>query len=64
MTGERDSQRQSRADQIDRELGEVVEQWVRGHDGTAAYRIHQLTRERAQLFGPVTPKPKRIVAAG
>lgn len=64
MTGERTSERQSRADQIDRELGEAVEQWARGHDGAAAYRIHQLTRERARLLGPVPPKPKGLAVTG
>lgn len=51
-TPDRASQRQSRADQIDREIGEAAERLVRGRDATLAHRLHSLTTERARLLAP------------
>lgn len=49
---DRASQRQSRADQIDREIGEAAEKLARGRDARLAHRLHRLTDERARLLAP------------
>ncbi|NBB71389.1 MAG: hypothetical protein GVY33_13885 [Alphaproteobacteria bacterium] len=63
MAGERrdtPSQRQSRADDIDREIGEASERLVKGKDGGVSHRVHTLTRERARLLAPSRRRNGRV----